>query len=125
VVRVRVLVVDDDEAIREVIQDVLGAEGVDVVCAADGAEALRLLATLPLPAAILVDERMPVMGGHELIRAVAADSRLAGIPITLMTGSGEPHPPGVAALPKPFSLDHLLAFAAGLRPGPARPERGG
>jgi len=61
----RVLVVDDDEGIRQALRDLLREEGMDVVGeAADGSEAIESAKEL-LPDVILMDLRMPVLGGAE------------------------------------------------------------
>ena len=66
----RVLVVDDDRAVRTVLCDVLAEEGFDVVGAgADGIEAVELAAALE-PDAILLDVRMPRLGGIEAARKI-------------------------------------------------------
>ena len=63
-----VLVVDDDNAIREVVSMALAAEGYEVVAAPHGAAALDLLGQ-SRPNVILLDMRMPVMDGWEFARA--------------------------------------------------------
>ena len=68
--RVRVLVVDDDFAVRTVLCDVLAEEGFDVVGAAvDGVEGVALAASLD-PDVILLDVRMPRLGGLEAARQI-------------------------------------------------------
>jgi DNA-binding NarL/FixJ family response regulator len=75
----RVLVVDDDPAVRNVLSHVLTDEGFDVVgAAADGAEAVALAQTLG-PDTIVLDVRMPGVGGIEAarrIRPIAPDARI-------------------------------------------------
>jgi len=66
----RVLVVDDDEAVRTVLSHVLADEGLDVVgVAADGAEAVALTQSLR-PDTIVLDVRMPGVGGIEAARRI-------------------------------------------------------
>lgn len=68
--RVRVLVVDDDLAVRSVLCDVLTEEGFDVVGAAvDGVEGVALATSLS-PDVILLDVRMPRLGGLEAARQI-------------------------------------------------------
>jgi len=75
----RVLVVDDDEAVRTVLSHVLADEGLDVVgVASDGAEAVALTLALS-PDTIVLDVRMPGVGGIEAarrIRPIAPDARI-------------------------------------------------
>ena len=66
----RVLVVDDDRAVRESLRRSLEFNGYDVSLASDGAEALAVVGTLR-PDVILMDLRMPGMGGAATIRALA------------------------------------------------------
>jgi CheY-like chemotaxis protein len=76
---VRVLVVDDDEAVRTVLSHVLADEGFEVVgVAADGAEAVTLTQALN-PDTIVLDVRMPGVGGIEAarrIRPISPDARI-------------------------------------------------
>ena len=63
----RVLIIDDDPGIRDLISLALSDEGYEVVSATNGQDALALIETSP-PAVILLDTRMPVMNGQEFIR---------------------------------------------------------
>lgn len=68
---VRVLVADDDEAVRDALAHVLTEEGFDVVgLAADGAEAVELAESLA-PDAVILDVRMPRVGGIEAARRIS------------------------------------------------------
>jgi DNA-binding NarL/FixJ family response regulator len=68
--RIRVLVADDDEAVRNVLMHVLVDEGFDVVgLAADGLEAVSLADALR-PDTVLLDVRMPNVGGIEAARRI-------------------------------------------------------
>jgi CheY-like chemotaxis protein len=62
----RILVVDDDDALRESLELVLAAEGYEVVGARDGASALAALEAAPVDV-VLCDLRMPGMDGLELL----------------------------------------------------------
>jgi CheY-like chemotaxis protein len=74
---VKVLVVDDEEPIRETLRDLLEDEGYDVEEAADGREALAALERSIAPCVVLLDLVMPHMDGLEVLRRVAADAALA------------------------------------------------
>ena len=74
-----VLVVDDDAAIREVVQIIVEAEGYPVVTAAEGAEALRHLQSGLRPGVILLDLRMPGMDGRAFREVQGAEPELAEI----------------------------------------------
>ena len=119
----RLLVVDDDRVIRELVAEVLEGEGYAVARAANGAEALGWLAERrrlgePPPTLILLDMRMPMMDGWTF----AAEYRRSSgprAPIVVMTAAAdaaacaaEVGAEGVLA--KPFGLDALLT-AVGVR----------
>jgi two-component system, chemotaxis family, chemotaxis protein CheY len=112
----RILIVDDDESIRQIVRLCLSDEGYEVCEAANGLAALEALETFR-PNLILLDLRMPVMDGWEFAR------RYEMLP--------EPHAPIVAfvaalnaelecadlatagILTKPFDLDELLSAVRG------------
>ena len=84
-----VLVVDDDDDIRESLEVLLRLHGYHVATAADGAEALRRLRGVPpLPCLILLDLMMPGMNGFELRTAMDANQELSRIPVVVITGAG-------------------------------------
>jgi CheY-like chemotaxis protein len=108
-----VLVVDDDTSTRVTLQDLLEAEGYAVACAANGQEALDYLATVGLPALILLDLAMPVLDGREFRERQRRAPRLAGVPVILLSGEGDL--PRIAAalgvdayFHKPVALGALL-----------------
>jgi len=80
-----VLVVDDDDAIREVAAACLElVGGYAVTTAASGAEGFALAVADP-PDAIVLDVMMPGMDGPTLFRMLQAEPRTAGIPVVLLT----------------------------------------
>jgi CheY-like chemotaxis protein len=102
----RVLVVDDDEAIRDVVAEVLRDEGYSVVCAENGAQALREIQGDHHPDLVLLDLMMPVMSGWEVLEQLQANEELARIPVVVVSAMTAP---GVREhLAKPIDLDHLL-----------------
>ncbi len=101
-----VLVVDDDETIREVIAEVLRDEGYIVACAENGEQALRELNCGLHADLVLLDLMMPVMSGWELIEELQADSKLSQIPIIIV--SAMTCPGAAEHLAKPIDLKRLL-----------------
>lgn len=116
-----ILVVDDDEGIRLMVALALEGGGLRVLTAADGREALELVAREP-PTLILLDLKMPGMDGWAFARAYRARSG-PHAPIVVMTAA---HPAGRVAevradaeLAKPFDLEQLQRVVE--RFAPARP----
>ena len=108
-----ILVVDDDRAIRESLDRALALEGYRVVAAADGAQALDLVAE-EQPDVIVLDLMMPNVDGLTVCRRLRA--RRDRTPILMLTARTETSDrvSGLDAgaddyLPKPFDLDELLA----------------
>ena len=113
-----ILLVDDDEDIRDVVSDVLEAAGYSVELASDGAMALSRLERAPVPSLIILDMMMPFVDGATFIRELDARASLPCIPTLLLTALP---PRGVSALdlptsppilPKPFDLDEFLRIVA-------------
>jgi two-component system, chemotaxis family, chemotaxis protein CheY len=106
-----ILVVDDDEGIREFVQTVLSDEGYEVRTAWHGAAALELLDHVS-PSVILLDMRMPVMDGWEFARQYR-ERPGPHAPIVVVTAARDAiaRAAQIAAdgvLPKPFRLQQLL-----------------
>lgn len=112
--RPMVLVVEDDDDIRDTVVEVLDDEGLGAVGARGGAEALELLRTgAAKPALILLDLMMPGMSGAELRERLLADPALARIPIVVVTAAAAADEStrdlGVAgSLRKPVKIDALV-----------------
>jgi CheY-like chemotaxis protein len=107
----KVLVVDDDHAIRETLCAVLRDEGYDVLGARDGNEALEALhTTAPPPAAIVLDLMMPGMDGYEFRARQLADEAIKDIPVVVITAAGSgvrQQELGAPVMTKPFDLESL------------------
>jgi CheY-like chemotaxis protein len=115
----RVLVVEDDESIRESLRIILQDEGYQVDVAENGLAALDRLETEAPPALVIVDLVMPVMNGWELCAEMARREALAGLPVVIVSASGDierslvPSPlRTVHTLRKPIVFDRLLAHVA-------------
>src|SRR5512139_1734096 len=106
-----ILVVDDEEVLRQGCSRVLQSEGFRPITAANGKEALERLASEPVHV-VLCDLKMPVMGALEVLEE--AGVRYPDIPVIIMTGLGtvadavECMKKGAYDfITKPFSIDHL------------------
>ena len=82
----RILVVDDDEGVREYVHVLLSREGLDVVSASDGEEGMKLLDEAQ-PDLVLLDVTMPGTNGLELLRRIKQDHR--ELPVVMLSGQGE------------------------------------
>jgi signal transduction histidine kinase/CheY-like chemotaxis protein len=80
----RVLVIDDEETVRDLMRRFLTREGLEVVTAKDGAEGLALAQKLK-PALITLDVLMPGLDGWSVLKALKADRRLADVPVVMLT----------------------------------------
>ncbi|MFZ9481984.1 MAG: response regulator transcription factor [Ilumatobacteraceae bacterium] len=109
----RILIADDDRAIRESLARALSLEGYDVVQASDGAAALAQIEAVS-PDAVVLDVMMPNVDGLTVCRVLRAERNR--VPVLMLTARTET-PDRVAGLdagaddylPKPFDLDELLA----------------
>ena len=103
-----ILIVDDEDDIREMLKDIFEDEGFAVDVAANGAIALALLQQKPPPSVIVLDLRMPVMDGRQLYETMKATPSLAHIPVIISTSDPSFAPSGVLIIRKPVALDLLL-----------------
>ena len=118
-----VLVIDDDDAIRESVMALLEDDGFAVMEAANGVQALELLSDLPEPpAVILLDLMMPGMDGWTFCKLRQGIRMLMETPVVAMSAARvlETHEPlrVDAILPKPFDhaqLNWLMTRLAGRR----------
>lgn len=110
-----ILVIEDDADVRSALAEALRDAGLCVDLAADGAEALEQLRAGPAPSVIVLDLRMPRLGGIELLRELRADPRFEHLPVITMTAGTDPGDGRVLAhLEKPFDLDDLLEIVLSL-----------
>ena len=111
----KILVIDDEAWLREMVQMALHQKGFDVVEAEDGASGIDM-ARRELPALILSDVNMEKGNGYQTLSALRSDPATAAIPFILMTGladnAGMRHGMELGAddyLPKPFTIEVLYA----------------
>lgn len=111
----RILVVEDQADNRQILRDLLGNAGYELMEAENGEQALSAVAA-QRPDLILMDIQLPVMDGYEATRRIKADPALRAIPIIVVTSyalsgdEGKAREAGCDAyVTKPFSPRQLLA----------------
>jgi CheY-like chemotaxis protein len=114
----RVLVVDDEPAIRQLVGDALREAGYRVDLAANGAAALRLMRRR-LPHAIVLDLMMPQLDGSGFVELMRLNPRFAAVPLVLASAADDASQAAErlgarAWLTKPFEIDVLLQTIAEL-----------
>jgi CheY-like chemotaxis protein len=112
----RILIVEDDADIRAALAEAMSDAGIEVVVAEDGVDALEQLRHGVRPAVILLDLRLPRLGGQEFLEELRADVRFEQVPVITMT-AGTSRAEGdeiVARLRKPFDLQDLREIVESL-----------
>jgi two-component system cell cycle response regulator DivK len=111
----KILVVEDTEDNRQILRDLLGMAGYEMIEAHDGAQGVAMAAEHK-PDLILMDIQMPVLDGYEATRRIKADPALAAIPIVAVTSyalSGDEQKARDAGcndyIAKPYSPRQMLA----------------
>ena len=116
----RVVVVEDDVDIRELVVALLAEQGFDTVGFADGRAALAdLRRPGALPAVVLLDLEMPGMTGWEFRREQLRDPLLARFPVVVASGADPATIEADAFLPKPYDTTELCRVLARLSLQPA------
>jgi CheY-like chemotaxis protein len=118
-----ILIVEDDDDIREALTQILQLEGYEVREAANGREALDISAQHPTPSLILLDLMMPVMDGWQFRTEQMKDPVLSKVPVVVISADVSVHEKvasfgAASVLPKPISLDRLLRAVEAIYPPP-------
>jgi CheY-like chemotaxis protein len=106
-----VLIVEDDEDLREMMAQMLTIEGFGTATVSNGREALEYLHTTRKPHVILLDLMMPVMDGWEFRRQQKADPLIAPVPVIVLSALDQRRAAPMEAeafLNKPLDFDRLL-----------------
>jgi CheY-like chemotaxis protein len=106
-----VLIVEDDEDLRDMMAQMLNIEGFSTAAVSNGREALDYLHTTRKPHVILLDLMMPVMDGWEFRRQQKADPLIAPVPVIVLSALDQGRAAAVEAdafLNKPLDFDRLL-----------------
>jgi CheY-like chemotaxis protein len=117
--RASIMIVDDDDDLRETLGECLQLNGYDVSLAINGLDAFTQLRAGPRAIVILLDLMMPVMDGAKLVAELRQDEVLRGIPIIIITAAGNSATTlgsleTAGHIRKPFKIELLLAMIADL-----------
>ena len=109
-----ILVVEDDDDIRNVMVEVLEAEGYTTESAINGKDALEKLNVISKPCLVLLDMMMPIMNGREFLDTIMKDAYLAPIPVLIVSAIADrTNTEGsVGFLKKPIDIDVVLNVVA-------------
>jgi CheY-like chemotaxis protein len=87
----KILLVEDEEIMIDILQRKLSKEGYEIFVARDGEEGLKKMREMePKPDLILLDIIMPKMGGFEVMEEMKKDKKLKDIPVIVISNSGQP-----------------------------------
>jgi DNA-binding response OmpR family regulator len=112
--RKKVLLVEDDESVRQLVRVTLDLNGFDVVEAKDGLEGLLML-DMHRPDAVVLDLMMPDVGGERMLAQLRANEETKRTPVVIITGKPEVAPEVIGLVgrenffPKPFDPDAVIA----------------
>ncbi len=127
----RILVVDDDREVREVIKQTLSDQGYQIIEASNGVEAYQMTveaAVAERPDLIVLDIMLPQMNGYEVLEKLKANSQVAYIPVVIVSARNgtqdetrgmkagaadyitKPWPPGELESRVKIALDHRRSF---------------
>jgi two-component system chemotaxis response regulator CheY len=123
--RHNVLIVEDDEDLREMMAQILSLAGFNAATATNGREALEYLRRGEAPQLILLDLMMPVMDGWEFQREHRRDPNLADVPVVVLSAVDETRAAEAAThefMKKPLDFERLLQIVTGYC-GPASTPR--
>jgi two-component system response regulator MprA len=111
-----IMIVEDDADIRSALAQAMRDAGAEVVVARDGVDALERLRSGPCPAVILLDLRLPRLGGQDFLERLRSDVRFEHLPVITMT-AGASRVEGddlLARLYKPVDVEDLRRIVESL-----------
>jgi CheY-like chemotaxis protein len=120
----RVLAVEDDQTIRDLLIELLSGEGFEIQCAANGLEALAILGGW-IPDVIILDLMMPVMDAEVFREHQLKMQRAANVPIVVLSALNDVQDRAKAlgaagTIAKPFDLDSLVKMLREVVPAAAK-----
>jgi CheY-like chemotaxis protein len=105
-----VLIVEDEEDLRDMLRDALELNGYSVVTASNGQEALTKIAGIHELCLVILDLLMPVMNGWDCFQKIRERSEFASVPVVVHTSAAFRAPAGATrVLQKPLKFDRLLS----------------
>jgi CheY-like chemotaxis protein len=104
-----VLVVDDEEGIREALTELIEMIGCTAMVAANGQEALALMARRR-PCMVILDLLMPVMSGEEMLEVLKQHPTLASVPVLISTSAPGRAPAGLPVVAKPIDIEVVWSW---------------
>ena len=110
----KVLLVEDDDSVRQLVRVTLDLNGYEVVEAKDGLEGLLML-DMHRPDAVVLDLMMPDVGGERMLAQLRANEETKRTPVVIITGKPEVAPEVIGLVgrenffPKPFDPDAVIA----------------
>jgi len=108
-----VLIVEDEEDLRELMRDALQMRGYSVITAEEGADALRKLEDLGPPCLILLDLLMPGMNGWDFFEKMRQRPGFESVPVIIHSSAATRAPAGAArVIQKPLAFDRLVSIVA-------------
>jgi len=126
----KILIIEDDQDIANLVNHYLVREGYTVGVASDGMEGLKRIKEIP-PDLLVLDLMLPEMGGLEICKTLRGSTRTAALPILMLTARGEESDKVIGLelgaddyVTKPFSPKELVARVKALFRRSERPDRG-
>lgn len=106
-----VLIVEDEEDLRELMRHALETRGFQVVTAEEGSDALRKIDDIGRPCVILLDLLMPGMNGWDFFEKLRERPELSSVPVIVHSSASKRAPPGATrVLQKPLAFDSLVSI---------------
>ena len=120
----RILIAEDDSAIRQLLRAILHRHGFEIETAADGAETLRRIADAPFDL-LLLDLMMPIVSGWKVLSELEHAQHALARKVVILTAAAdsdlETIPAGIPLLRKPFDLSELLTIIRRMTGQPSTP----